>query len=40
MPFNAGSTEWKTFWKVTLPNIKWGLLYGVLLLNTVCGALL
>jgi sulfate transport system permease protein len=24
---------WRTFWHVTLPNIKWGLLYGVILLN-------
>src|SRR5438105_10788949 len=22
---------WQTFWRVTLPNIKWGVLYGVLL---------
>jgi len=26
-----GASGWKTFWKITLPNIKWGLLYGVLL---------
>ncbi len=24
---------WQTFWRVTLPNIRWGLLYGVLLCN-------
>ncbi|MFT5888503.1 MAG: ABC-type tungstate transport system substrate-binding protein [Zhongshania sp.] len=24
---------WQTFWQVTLPNIRWGLLYGVLLCN-------
>ncbi len=24
-----GASEWQTFWHVTLPNIKWGLLYGV-----------
>ena len=24
---------WQTFWRVTLPNIKWGLLYGVILCN-------
>ena len=24
---------WQTFWHVTLPNIKWGLLYGVILCN-------
>ncbi len=28
-----GATGWQTFWRVTLPNIKWGLLYGVLLCN-------
>ena len=28
-----GASGWKTFWKVTLPNIKWGLLYGVILCN-------
>jgi sulfate transport system permease protein len=26
-----GASGWKTFWKVTLPNIKWGLIYGVIL---------
>ena len=28
-----GATGWQTFWHVTLPNIKWGLLYGVILCN-------
>jgi len=28
-----GANGWQTFWKVTLPNIKWGLLYGVILCN-------
>lgn len=28
-----GAGPWKTFWRVTLPNIKWGLLYGVILCN-------
>jgi sulfate transport system permease protein len=28
-----GATGWQTFWRVTLPNIRWGLLYGVLLCN-------
>jgi len=28
-----GANGWQTFWRVTLPNIKWGLLYGVLLCN-------
>ncbi|SMC31678.1 sulfate ABC transporter permease subunit CysW [Sporomusa malonica] len=26
-----GASGWKTFWHVTLPNIKWGLIYGVIL---------
>ena len=28
-----GTNGWQTFWRVTLPNIKWGLLYGVILCN-------
>lgn len=28
-----GASGWQTFWRVTLPNIRWGLLYGVLLTN-------
>ena len=28
-----GAHGWQTFWRVTLPNIKWGLLYGVILCN-------
>nr|MCU0791918.1 ABC transporter permease subunit [Opitutaceae bacterium] len=28
-----GASGWQTFWKVTLPNIKWGLFYGVILCN-------
>jgi len=28
-----GARGWQTFWRVTLPNIKWGLLYGVILCN-------
>jgi len=28
-----GASGWQTFFKVTLPNIKWGLLYGVILCN-------
>jgi sulfate transport system permease protein len=28
-----GASGWRTFWRVTLPNIKWGLLYGVILCN-------
>jgi sulfate/thiosulfate transport system permease protein len=30
---SLGAGGWQTFWYVTLPNIKWGLLYGVLLCN-------
>jgi sulfate/thiosulfate transport system permease protein len=30
---SLGASGWRTFWLVTLPNIKWGLLYGVLLCN-------
>jgi sulfate transport system permease protein len=26
-----GASGWQTFWRVTLPNIKWALLYGVIL---------
>ena len=28
-----GASGLKTFWRVTLPNVKWGLLYGVILCN-------
>jgi sulfate transport system permease protein len=28
-----GASGWRTFWHVTLPNIRWGLLYGVILCN-------
>jgi sulfate transport system permease protein len=28
-----GASGWQIFWRVTLPNIKWGLLYGVILSN-------
>jgi sulfate transport system permease protein len=28
-----GASGWQTFWRVTLPNIKWGLFYGVVLCN-------
>ena len=30
---SLGASGWKTFWRVTLPNVKWGLLYGVILCN-------
>jgi len=28
-----GASGWQVFWKVTLPNVKWALLYGVILCN-------
>lgn len=28
-----GANEWQVFWRVSLPNIRWGLLYGVILTN-------
>jgi sulfate/thiosulfate transport system permease protein len=28
-----GANDWQVFWRVTLPNIRWGLMYGVLLTN-------
>ncbi len=30
---SLGASGWQTFWRVTLPNIRWGLLYGVILCN-------
>ncbi len=30
---SLGASGWQTFWRVTIPNIKWGLLYGILLCN-------
>ena len=28
-----GASGWQTFWRVTLPNVRWGLIYGVILTN-------
>ncbi len=28
-----GASGWQAFWRVTIPNIKWGLLYGIILCN-------
>jgi sulfate transport system permease protein len=28
-----GASGWQTFWRITLPNVKWGLIYGVILCN-------
>src|SRR5262247_3278109 len=36
MAYTMGAGYWRTFWSVTLPNIRWGLLYGVSL--TLAGA--
>jgi sulfate transport system permease protein len=30
---SLGASGWQMFWRVTLPNIRWGLLYGVILCN-------
>jgi sulfate transport system permease protein len=30
---SLGAGSWQLFWRVTLPNIKWGLLYGIILCN-------
>lgn len=30
---SLGANGWQTFWRVTVPNIKWGLLYGIILCN-------
>ncbi|MDN4091316.1 sulfate ABC transporter permease subunit CysW [Brevibacillus agri] len=30
---SLGASGWKTFWRVTMPNVKWGILYGVILCN-------
>lgn len=31
--YTLGANSWQTFWRVTVPNIRWGLLYGILLTN-------
>jgi sulfate transport system permease protein len=31
--FTLGANAWQTFWRVTIPNIRWGLLYGIILTN-------
>jgi sulfate/thiosulfate transport system permease protein len=28
-----GASGWKTFWHVTIPSVKWGLIYGIILCN-------
>jgi sulfate transport system permease protein len=31
-----GANPWQTFWRITVPNIRWGLLYGIILTNARC----
>jgi sulfate transport system permease protein len=30
---SLGANGWQMFWRITVPNIKWGLLYGIILCN-------
>lgn len=30
---SLGAKGWRIFWRITIPNIKWGLLYGLILCN-------
>jgi sulfate transport system permease protein len=30
---SLGANGWQTLWRVTLPNVRWGLVYGVILCN-------
>jgi sulfate/thiosulfate transport system permease protein len=30
---SLGANGWQTFWRVTLPNVRWALVYGVILCN-------
>ena len=30
---DLGASGWQTFWHVTLPSVKWGLIYGIILCN-------
>jgi len=30
---SLGANGWQTFWRITVPNIKWGLLFGIILCN-------
>lgn len=30
---SLGANGWKMFWRITVPNIKWGLAYGIILCN-------
>lgn len=33
-----GASDLQVFWNVTLPNIRWGLMYGIILTNAVRGS--
>lgn len=35
-----GASDWQVFWSVTLPNIRYGLLYGIVLTNAVSDQIL
>ncbi len=37
---SLGANDFQVFWNVTLPNIRWGLLYGIILTNAVSRGLL
>jgi sulfate transport system permease protein len=30
---SLGANGWQMFWHITIPNIKWGLVYGIILCN-------
>ncbi len=29
--YTLGASDWRTFWRVTLPSIRWGVVYGIIL---------
>ena len=29
--YTLGASRWRTFWRVTLPSVRWGVIYGVIL---------
>jgi len=29
--YTLGASQWRTFWRVTLPAIRWGVIYGIIL---------
>ena len=34
--FTLGASGWQTFWKITLPSIRWAVIYGVILTTARC----